>query len=172
MRSRPQHVDEQAIMGAAAEGWGLRLRGLEYVPEGGGAYHWSARTADGRRWFVTCDDLDTKPWFGADRESVCHGLLRAYGAAMALRADGMAFVAAPVPTAAGAPAIRIDERHTLAMFEHVPGEPGRWGRPLPRAARTDLVRVLAQLHTVTPVPGSAPSRLDHRALDLPDRVAL
>src|SRR3954471_21309577 len=132
MRSRPQHVDEQTIMRAAAEGWGLRLRDLEYVPEGGGAYHWSGRTADGRRWFVTCDDLDTKPWFGPDRDSVCRGLLTAYGAAMALRADGMACVAPPVPAAAGPPALRIRGRHPLAMFEHVHGEPGRWGRPLPR----------------------------------------
>ena len=172
MRSRPEHVDEQAIVQAAADGWGLDLQTLEYVPEGGGAYHWSAPTADGRRWFVTCDDLDTKPWFGPDRESVGNGLLAAYRAAMALRAGGLPFVAAPIPTISGAPAIRIDDRHTVALFEHVNGEPGRWGRPISRPMRTELIRILAELHTVVPAPGTAPANLARRGLDLPDRATL
>ena len=64
MRSPLERVDEKVIASVVAAGWGLRVSELRYFPEGGGAYHWIARADDARRWFVTCDDLDTKPWLG------------------------------------------------------------------------------------------------------------
>jgi spectinomycin phosphotransferase len=149
-----------------AGGWALGIAGLRYLPVGAGAYHWIAHGEDGRRWFVTCDDLDTKPWLGTDRETVFAGLLAAYGTAVALRNAGLTFVAAPVTTAAGAPAVRVDERHSVSVFEHVDGEPGEWGRP----DRTDgeLVGMLARLHASTPVVDG----LRPRGLDLPGRDGL
>jgi hypothetical protein len=60
--------------------------------------------AAARRWFMTGDDLDTKPWLGSDRDSVFDGLPAAHGTAMDLRSNGLAFVIAPVPAISGAPA--------------------------------------------------------------------
>src|SRR4029453_12194244 len=82
VRSPSVLVGEDAIKDVVAERWGLRIGDLRYVPEGGGAYHWIAYAVDGRRWFVTCDDLDTKPWLGSDRDSVFDGLRAAYQTAM------------------------------------------------------------------------------------------
>src|SRR5438270_624686 len=70
--------------------WRLAVGRLDDVPEGGGAYHWVARATDGRRWFVTCDDLDTKPSLGTDRDAVFAGLRAAYGAAIGLPPAGAA----------------------------------------------------------------------------------
>ena len=164
MRSPLERVEEHQIASAVAAGWGLRCDEFRYFPEGGGAYHWIAQGA-GRRWFVTCDDLDTKPWLGSDRESVFGGLLAAYGTAMALRASGLPFVVAPLATATGAPAERVDERHSVAVFEYTEGEPGRWGRPADVPARRELVTMLGRLHRAPP-PGPA---LPRRSLELPGR---
>jgi spectinomycin phosphotransferase len=164
VRSPLERVDEHQIASAVAAGWGLRINALRYFPEGGGAYHWIAQAGD-RRWFVTCDDLDTKPWLGSDRGSVCGGLLVAYGTAMELRAAGLPFVVAPMATAAGAPAERVDERHSVSVFDFTEGEPGRWGQPVEPSGRRELVTMLARLHRATP-PGPGPSR---RRLELPGR---
>jgi spectinomycin phosphotransferase len=168
MRSPLERVSEDAIRDVVAGGWALGIAGLRYVPVGAGAYHWIADGEDGRRWFVTCDDLDTKPWLGADRDTVFAGLLAAYGTAVALRNGGLTFVAAPVTTSAGAPAVRVDERHSVSVFEHVDGEPGEWGRPVPDRTDGELVGMLARLHASTPVVGGLPPR----GLDLPGRDGL
>ena len=164
MRSPLELVGEDEIARVVAAGWGLAIRELCYFPEGGGAYHWIA-AGDGRRWFVTCDDLDTKPWLGPDRDSVFGGLLAAYGTAMELRASGLPFVVAPTATGAGAPAVRVDERHSLSVFDYTEGEPGRWGQAVEPSARRELVTLLARLHEATP---SAPG-LPRRDLELPGR---
>lgn len=135
---------------------------------GGGAYHWIADTADGSRWFVTCDDLDTKPWLGSNPDTVFDGLLAAYGAAMDLRASGVGFVIAPVKSISGAPAERVDDRHSVSVFEYVEGKAGTWGLPLTLDTVGDVVPMLAELHRSTPVV----DRLDRRGLDLPDREDL
>ncbi len=166
MRSRLERVEEQAIRNVVAGGWGLRIGELRYLPEGGGAYHWIAHTDDARRWFVTCDDLDSKPWLGSDRDSVFEGLLAAYAAAIDLRTAGSSFVAAPIATVSGAPAERLDERHSLSVFEYIDGEPGRWGQPGVSGVRGELVTMLARLHRATPAAGG----LVHRALEVPGRA--
>ncbi len=147
------------------DGWGLRVDELRYFPEGGGAYHWTADADDDRRWFVTCDDLDTKPWLGSDRDSVFDGLCAAYRTAMDLRSAGLAFVVAPAAAISGAPAERVDERHGVSVFEYVQGEPGRWGRPVGRRAQEQLVTMLAELHRSTP----AMHRGVRRGFELPGR---
>jgi spectinomycin phosphotransferase len=168
VRSPLERVDEKVITDVVAAGWGLTITELRYFPEGGGAYHWTAQTGDARRWFVTCDDLDIKPWLGADRDSVFDGLLAAYGSAMDLRAAGLPFVMAPIATVAGAPAERVDARHSLSVFEHADGEPGRWGRPVASGQRRELVTMLARLHRAPP-----PARgLARRGLEVPGRHGL
>jgi spectinomycin phosphotransferase len=145
-----ERVGEKVIRDVVADGWGLRIDELRYFPHGGGAYHWIALTDEVRRWFVTCDDLDTKPWLGSDRDSVFEGLLAAYETTMDLRTAGLAFVVAPMPAISGAPAERVDERHSISVFEYVDGEPGQWGRPLRPRARDELVAMLALLHRSSP----------------------
>jgi spectinomycin phosphotransferase len=163
VRSPFDAVAEDEIRDAVAHRWGLALEDLRYLPEGGGAYHWVARTGDGRRWFVTCDDLDTKPWLGADRDTVFGGLLAAYGAAVDLRAAGSSFVAAPIATASGAPTVRVDARHAVSVFQHVDGEPGRWGRS--PGGLDEVIAVLARLHGST----AALRAVARRGFEVPGR---
>src|SRR5262249_49856780 len=155
------------IAEAVEAGWGLGVDELRYLPEGGGAYHWVAH-AGGARWFVTCDDLDTKPWLGADRHTVFSGLGAAYGTALDLRAAALAFVAPPVRTGAGAPPVRADERPSVSVFPYVDGEPGRWGPPLAAGLGYELVTRLARLHQAAP-----PARgLRRHGLEVPGRAGL
>ncbi len=140
---------------------------LDDVLEGGGAYHWSVATADGHRWFLTCDDLAVKPWLGDDVDIVFQRLTDAYRTALELRRRGLGFVVAPIASRSGPPAARLDERHSLAVFEHVDGTPGRWGRPLVAPEGTELVELLASLHGHT---DATPARAA-RHLEVPDRSA-
>lgn len=168
MRSPLQRVAEDSIRDAVTDGWAVTVDDLEYVPEGGGAYHWVARADGGRRLFVTCDDLGIKPWLGHDHDTVFRGLLLAYAAAMDLRAAGLTYVAAPVPSRSGAPAERLDDRHSVSVFEYVEGAPGRWGQPLDSGTGAELVRMLSRLHQSTPAVRS----IARRGLDLSGRGAL
>ncbi len=60
---------------------------LQYVPVGGGSYHWAVRDEPGERWFVTVDDLDDKGWLGSTRPAVFTGLTAAMDAAATLRRE-------------------------------------------------------------------------------------
>ncbi len=166
MRSPLERVTEAQVADAIVDGWGLRVDQLRYFPEGGGAYHWHARSNDARRWFITCDDLDTKPWLGVDRDEVFEGLLAAYATAVDLHAGGAGFVVAPIATLSGHAAMRIDDRHSVSLFEHIDGEAGRWGEPLPPRGRRELVALLARLHGATPS-----ETIPRRELDVPGRAA-
>jgi spectinomycin phosphotransferase len=148
--------------------WRLAVGRLDYFPEGGGAYHWVTQATDGRLWFVTCDDLDTKPWLGTDRDAVFAGLLAAYGAVQ-LRTAGVNFVVAPAPTGSGDSAIRVDDGHGLAVFPYVSGEPGRWGQAMAPDERLRLVRLLAELHRSERMVAPA---LPRRGLEVPGRQSL
>jgi len=147
------------VIEALNTNWKLNVDALTFVPKGAGAHHWLATAGDGRRWFVTGDDLDTKPWFGPDRESVLLGLNAAYGAANNLReSGGLTFVVAPVPTRAGEPTVRLDARHTVTVLPFVDGASGQWGESLDPAEHQQLLELLAALHAA----GSgvhAPTRL-------------
>ena len=130
---------------------GFERRRLRYVAEGSGAYHWIADTDEATRWFVTCDDLETKPWPRNDPNTVFDGLLVAYRAAMDLRESGLGFVIAPVESLSGAAAERVDDRHSVSLFEYIAGEAGHWGHPLTPDVVGDVVPMLAELHRSTAV---------------------
>jgi spectinomycin phosphotransferase len=167
MLSPPEHVAPEVIRDVVVKGWALDIGELRYVPRGGGAYHWIGETNDGR-WFVTCDDLSIKPWLGSDPATVFDGLLAAYRAAINLRAWGLAFVMAPIQSVSGAAAERVDDRHSVSVFEHVQGEAGRWGHPLTPDVVGDVVPVLAELHRSAP----AVPHLVRRGLGVPGRDCL
>ena len=108
-------------MGCLADYWGFAARAVDYAAVGGGSYHWVVAERDGRRAFVTVDDLDTKPWLEGRRESVLDGLRRAYDTAVALRdSGGLDCVVAPIPTKAGE-----------TVVPSAPGTPSRCSRSSP-----------------------------------------
>src|SRR6185437_3257550 len=79
VRSLPANLEPERLRAALASGWDLGSGSLEYIPEGGGAYHWQLTGRNGQRHFVTVDDLDGKDWIGATRSAVFAGLGRALG---------------------------------------------------------------------------------------------
>jgi spectinomycin phosphotransferase len=159
-------VDDE-IARAVSDGWGIAVVELQHLAVGAGAHHWRATAGDGGQWFVTVDDLDTKPWLGADRDAVFDGLLMSYGAAAVLPHAGLPFVLAPIEGRPGAPALRLDERHSVSVCEHVDGSAGQWGQDLAAARREELVTMLARLHLTRP-----PVSALQRPLALPGRGAL
>jgi spectinomycin phosphotransferase len=167
VRGKLEPIAREAVVGALHAQWGLHVTQVDYLAVGAGAYHWDVRSADGRRWFVTCDDLQTKPWFGVQHDAVFAGLRCAYRTAMALRRAGLEFVVAPEPSASGEAAERVDERHSLSVLPYVDGAAGEWGGHADRRRRQEVVTMLARLHQ-TEAPASTP----HRAFALPGRADL
>ncbi|HZT95641.1 MAG TPA: phosphotransferase [Chloroflexota bacterium] len=147
MRGIPEDLPTEAVSDSLSRHWSVKADRLKYLPKGWGAYHWVAFTGDEPRWFVTCDDLDTKPWLGSDREAVFEGVKSAYQAAVRLRQRaGLDFVIAPLRTQSAETAVRIIARYSLALFPFVEGEPGRWGEQLSAPECRALVTLLADLH--------------------------
>lgn len=146
MRSKPSFLDEEAICTWLERSWSLRRAALEYLPVGGGSYHWAATEANGARYFVTVDDLDQKPWLGSSRDSVFELLRRCYGAALTLHDDAsLDFVVAPIRDLSGSFLARIDSRFTLTLFPFVHGE--RVGQfDIPPTDCKAVARLLARLH--------------------------
>src|SRR5207302_10928569 len=136
-------VQERALVAALAAGWGMRVARLAYIPEGFGSYHWRAEDTEGRRHFVTVDDLDKKGWLGDDRESTFRGLRCAFDTAVALRCEGgLDFVVAPVPAVDGTSVVRLGSRHSVAVFPFLCPEPRRFERDQGPDERAELVRLL------------------------------
>jgi spectinomycin phosphotransferase len=173
----PEEFDVDTMVGRLAEHWGIAVESAEYLPVGAGSYHWSIANTDGERSFVTVDDLDRKPWLGATRDEVFHGLGGAFDTAVALRNEGLRFVVAPIATATGDTLHRVAPRYSLALFPFVPlvdSEAGNGvANPFPHYEtpdeRADIVSMLAELHRATPTVGSVPRTLD---LELPGRREL
>ena len=169
MRSLPVGIDERHLIVALSEVWGLDVNRLEYVPKGGGSYHWLA-VAEAQRWFVTADDLEHKPWLGADTDSTFDGLEGAFDLALALRDEADCdFVVAPIRTGQGTSLHRVSPQHSVAVFPFVDGEAGTWGEPLGPPDRTKFLRMLARLHAATATVGH---RAERRGLELPGRADL
>jgi spectinomycin phosphotransferase len=156
MRDRPSGMREEDLRQALAAGWHIGTAAMRYAAVGGGSYHWVARDAAARRWFVTVDDLDDKPWLGDSRPAVLAGLRAAMDTTVDLRRDaGLAFVAAPEPGPSGATVQLVDERYAVTLFRFVRGRAGRFGAALPLRERAAMVDMLAALHRATPVAGRA-----------------
>jgi spectinomycin phosphotransferase len=164
----PEELNASALIDLLADGWRFDVEGIEYATVGGGSYHWLVDGHDGTRGFVTADDLDRKPWLADTRESVFHGLGRAFATAVALRDIGLNFVVAPTLTQRGEPVCRIGPSHTVALFPFVDGHPGTFGH-YESAERSALLTMLAELHRATPAVASIAQSID---LDLTGRGRL
>jgi len=135
-----------------ADAWRIRVASLEYVPEGGGAYHWKLTDDEGRHRFVTVDDLDDKDWLGQTRQAVLDGLGRAMDTAAALRHQaGLEFVVAPVATSDGELLCPIDTRYTVSVFPFLTGRSHPFGPYADERLRDEALDMLAALHRCTSV---------------------
>jgi hypothetical protein len=151
VRSPPADLVSQRLGKALADGWHLRAASMEYLPEGGGSHHWVLTGEDGRRHFVTVDDLDGKDWMGDTRGAVFEGLRRALGTATALRYQaGLEFVVAPILAHDGELLRRLDDRYTVSVFPFLAGRSCPFG-PYPDARLRGLaLDLIAALHQSTP----------------------
>ena len=150
MESLPDGLGEQEIRDAVAAYWRLPVTEATFAPLGFGSYHWVARTEDGRRLFLTVDDLDRKPWLGNERRAAFAGLRAAFDTALALREEaGLAFVVAPRQARDGSTVRRIAARYSLAVFPFSEGRSGHFGASASPEDRELLLRLLADLHQAT-----------------------
>lgn len=170
MQTLPVGLGDQELIDALAGSWDLTLDRLLYVPRGFGSYHWLAREAGGERYFVTVDDLDTKPWLGSNRDSTFDGLQAAFDTALLLHDQvHLPFVVAPIPTRTGAVTLRLTPRYSLTVFPFVDGRTGDFDDPLSSEGRDQLLDILAALHLSTP---AVESRARRHGADLPGRADL
>lgn len=156
MRSLPEGLSESTLVESLADGWGLAGLDVEYLPVGGGTYHWRVADGAGRPYFVNVDDLTQKGYLGRDRDSAFVGLRSALDTTFALRHDArLEFVVAPLPTVQAETTRRIGARHAVALYPFIQGTAPGWGATLEPDERVALVQMLARLHTVDPslVPG-------------------
>jgi spectinomycin phosphotransferase len=158
------------LIDALAGSWDLTVDELQYVPRGFGSYHWVARAPGGGRYFVTVDDLDTKPWLGADPDSTFEGLHAAFDTARLLRDRvHLPFVVGPIPTRTGDVTRRLTPRYSLAVFPFIDGRTGDFDDPLSPDRRARVLRILAALHLSTL---AVASRARRHGVDLPGRADL
>ncbi|MDA8436236.1 MAG: aminoglycoside phosphotransferase family protein [Actinomycetales bacterium] len=151
MLSPPEDLDDALVGAALREHWGIDAAERVYAPVGFGSHHWDAVGADGRRWFVTADDLDAKPWFGPDRAAVLAGLRTAYGTAAELRDGcGLSFVLGPRLDHDGVAAHAVTDRWAVSVVPRVEGETGGFADHFPAERRDEMALLLAELHQAQP----------------------
>ena len=164
MRSMPDGLDERDLFDALREGWGLNPVGAVYAPVGGGSYHWRVDDCAGVPHWVTVDDLDNKGFLGDARDVTFDCLRLAFDTAYALRAGGLEFVIAPIPTLGGENILRLGGRHAVTVFPFIEASAGEFGEHRSVAERAAVVDVLVRLHGALPaVARVARPEVPHRA---------
>lgn len=152
MRSLPADLEHDRLATALAEGWRLEAASMQYVPEGGGSYHWKLADERGQAFFVTVDDLDAKDWFGGTRHGAFDGLRRALGTAAALRSEaGLEFVVAAVPARDGELLRRLGDRYTVSVLPFLIGRSYPFGDYPDDGLQREALDMIAALHQSTPV---------------------
>lgn len=151
MFTRPEDLDNAVVVEALTRWWDISVEGIEYQAVGFGSHHWSALDADGRRWFVTVDDLDAKVRSGTESRLTAVGRLRAaLATARAVRDSGAGFVVAPIPARDRDVLKRIAERYALALYPFIEGRSHAWGAYESASDRRAVLELLAALHTAPP----------------------
>jgi len=141
--SPPEGLPEDVLSAVLAGGWGMAVASAAYRPVGFGSHHWEVVDAEGTRWFVTVDELETKRHSrGESLDSAFERLRASLAAARALRDHGHTFAVAPVPTLDGRPLARAGQRLGVALYPFVDGQSFAWGEcptPAHRGAVLDLI---------------------------------
>jgi spectinomycin phosphotransferase len=152
VRSRPADFDDGDVVRALAEGWGIAAGSAEHLAVGFGSYHWIVVDDAQQRFFVTVDDLGTKPWLGDTCDISFAGLRKAFHTATVLReAAGLEFVLAPLPAIDAGSVRRAGRCHSVAVFPFVDGKPSDFGDDIDAEQRAEMVRLLGRLHRGTPM---------------------
>lgn len=166
----PDAFSDQDLLNVLGSNWDLPADDVRYAPKGAGSYHWVADVGGDPAYFVTVDDLDTKPWLAGQREMTFEGLRVAYETARALQHDqGLRLVVGPIESREPSVIARLSDQYSMAVFPFVKGTAGQWADPLPGHRRSELLRELAWLHQASPA-RRAP--LGRRPPDLPERGSL
>ena len=109
MRTRPEHLTDEAIAAVVMAHWSIAAETLEYAPIGFGSHHWVLTECTGRRWFVTGDAV-------ADSSQRLSGLTAALKTTHALRHKcGLKFVIAP-QTGVDGTLLSISGRYAIALY--------------------------------------------------------
>ena len=153
MRARPEGIDEASISDALRDGWDFEVAVATYAAVGGGSYHWEVADAEGRRGFVTVDDLGQKAWLGETRDEVFEELRCAFDTSSVLWEGGLDFVVAPIPAREGGLLRRLDPRYSIALFPFVDGEAGVFGH-YDDDGRRAVLGLIAELHLATTAAGT------------------
>jgi Phosphotransferase enzyme family len=147
MKTAPD-LDERVIAGALASGWELETESLRYAALGFGSHHWVAVARDGRRWFVTVDELDR---LDGEPDVAFARLAAAFETARRLRDSGLEFVVAPLADAHGDVLRRITGAFTVSVFPHVDGSAGSFGEYGSPAEVRAVRALLERLHDATAI---------------------
>ena len=166
MLTQPTSVSDALVGASLAGGWGIRCVELAYLPVGAGSHHWRAVDADGVAWFLTVDDVRTKPWLGDDVTVAARRLDAALGVPLQLREREGIDVVAPVPARGGRPTLTLDDAVVLSVTPWMDGTAAPFSTSWRGDGRDDVLDQLARVHVVGP-----PSGL-HVAPLLPERASL
>lgn len=143
---RPGDLSDDAVATALLDGWMMQVDAITYAPLGFGSHHWQV-VSGSKRWFVTVDDLEFCRWDANDtRRAVRDRLVAALSTAQSLWTGGCDFVVAPVPSESGQVVEAIDNRYVLAVYPHIEGTIGSFGRFNSRTERLDVVDRLVKIH--------------------------
>jgi spectinomycin phosphotransferase len=169
LNSEPARLDRVALV-SALRAWELSVTSLSYLPVGAGSHHYLAHDSDGRRWFVTVDELVVKlfgmmgptfsPWVDIDLDAAFDALDRAFRTAVALRQAGLEFVHAPITQPDGQVLTRLGD-YAVSVFPFIDGISDTHGGD----GRHRLLAALGTLHAAT---GAVPPGLpQHDTLTVP-----
>ena len=151
MFTQPDDLTDDAVADTLLRGWGLVADGVAYAALGFGSHHWNAVVGD-TKWFVTVDDLDARlQHAGETRLRARQRLTAALSTAQAIQRRGRSFVVAPVPSLAGSVLDDVDERYVLALYPHIDGRAGSWGRYETQAERFAVIDRLVDIHGATQI---------------------
>jgi hypothetical protein len=154
----PSDLSDAEVREVIGQAWGVAVDRLDYRPVGFGSHHWVATDDQGRRHFVTVDQLSSESRV-RDEVSVLGLHLRpALAAAVDLRALGCRFVVAPITTEAGDPYVRCDG-HAVALFPFVEGQSLSFEESFGHADRNQVLAMVVALHRV-PIAAIRPPAAD------------
>ncbi len=157
VRTRPPDLDDDAVTRSLADGWGIEVSSMSYVPEGGGSHHWKVADSSGGVFFVRIDDLDDKDWLGDTRDAVFEGLSRALDTAGALRADAdLAFVVAPLRALSATLCSRLSPRYAISVYPFLTGVSYPFGPYADDGVRAAVIEMVIAVHSATPIVGHLP----------------
>jgi Phosphotransferase enzyme family len=150
--TRPDDVDEGALMSTISQLWGIDVAEISYAPLGFGSHHWVGSGTRGR-WFVTVNHLAACLNGELDSHDAAFARLeRAFRCARLLATEGaLGFVVAPIPALDGRTLYRFDEGYSVVLHPFIEGESADDGDG---GYRTDedrhaVVAVVGDLHAAT-----------------------